>query len=137
MMNVTYIEDVLERPVDPAAVLTDEQLRDGGLAKVDAFVRTKASKNALRQQRHKEKQEAAGIKQLNVMMPETAHDTIKQLVARVKEGATVDEALKSMGRPAAESQPDLSTERLVGIGRKVESLTGWKRALAKLLGIAA
>lgn len=52
---------------DPAAVLTDDQLEEGGLRQVRAFVRTRASRNALRVQKHREKAAAEGLGQVNVV----------------------------------------------------------------------
>lgn len=68
-MNNQFVEDLKENPVDSSGALTDEQLKDGGLVPVNAFMRTRASKNALRVRKCKKNAEAEGVKQINVQAP--------------------------------------------------------------------
>ena len=96
-----FIEDIEERGpkvVDPDHALTDEQLELGGLTPVRSFVRTKASKNALRVRKAKEKREAGETgparKQLNLQAPPEpeARETLKEIsAALLKQQITIDD----------------------------------------------
>lgn len=145
-----HIEDVPETPADPETVLTDEQLTAGGLVKVNAFMRSKASANALRVQKHREKKEAEGVKQINVQASEEARQAIKAIADRTKSGETLPEVLASLAgtlpsipQLAKKTEtPDPKAERLtieekqlVQIGHQVRSLTGWRKALARIIGL--
>lgn len=100
-----FLEDAKGRAVvDTDAALTDEQLLAGGLAPVQAFVRTKQGKAALRAQRHKEKQEALGVRQVNVMAPEEAQEPIKQIAARTKAGEPLEVVLRDLAGVAPQPQ---------------------------------
>ena len=79
---------------DPAAVLTDDQLEAGGLRQVRAFVRTKASKNALRVQKHREKAAAEGLGQVNVVAPEAARKALKTIAKRTSGGEPLEAVLR-------------------------------------------
>lgn len=81
---------------DPAAVLTDDQLEAGGLRQVRAFVRTKASKNALRVQKHREKAAAEGLGQVNVVAPEAARDALKAIAKRTAGGEALEAVLRDL-----------------------------------------
>lgn len=145
-----HIEDVPETPADPETVLTDEQLAAGGLVKVNAFMRSKASANALRVQKHREKKEAEGVKQINVQANEEARQAIKAIAERTKAGEQLSNVLASLaGNPAEipEAAPQTKTpdpkaerltqeeKRLVLIGQRVQGLTGWRKALARVIGL--
>lgn len=145
-----HIEEITEAPANPDAVLTDEQLAAGGLVKVNAFMRSKASANALRVQKHREKKEAEGVKQINVQASEEARQAIKAIADRTKAGEELSNVLASLaGAPAAipEAAPQTKTpdpkaerltpeeKRLVGIGQRVQALTGWRKALARVIGL--
>ena len=122
----------------------------GGLVKVNAFMRSKASANALRVQKHREKKEAEGVKQINVQATEEARQAIKAIAERTKAGEELSNVLASLaGTPAAipETAPQTKTpdpkaerltpdeKRLVGIGQRVQALTGWRKALARVIGL--
>lgn len=81
---------------DPAAVLTDDQLEAGGLRQVRAFVRTRASKNALRVQKHREKAAADGLGQVNVVAPEAARDALKAIAKRTAGGEPLEAVLRDL-----------------------------------------
>jgi hypothetical protein len=81
---------------DPAAVLTDDQLEEGGLRQVRAFVRTRASKNALRVQKHREKVAAEGLGQVNVVAPEAARDALKAIAKRTAGGEPLEAVLRDL-----------------------------------------
>nr|CRY97976.1 hypothetical protein [uncultured prokaryote] len=71
-------------PEQPA--LTDEQLREMGLKPVRSFIRTDASKAALRTAKHRAKLEEEGRAQLNVVAPLEAHELVKELTRRITAG---------------------------------------------------
>ncbi len=83
-----YIEDAEagSTVVDVKKPLTDDQLEKGGLSQVRAFVRTKASANALRVKKYREKAAESGLQQLNVTVPAEAKDVIKDLAKRASQG---------------------------------------------------
>lgn len=126
-----HIEDVIESPTSPDNVLTDDALAAGGLVKVNAFMRTKSSAGALRVQKHRDKMEAEGVKQINVQASEEARQAIKTIAARTGEGEKLENVL-------AELVPDrLTTEekQTIAIGKQVKALTGWRKKLIRALGI--
>ena len=93
---------------DPAAVLTDDQLEEGGLRQVRAFVRTRASRNALRVQKHREKAAAEGLRQVNVVAPEAARDALKAIAKRTAGGEPLEAVLRDLAglqRPQAVPVP--------------------------------
>jgi len=51
--------------------LTDEELKRGGLVKVVAHVRKEKTSAARRTDRHREHQKADGLKQINLVIPDT------------------------------------------------------------------
>lgn len=89
---------------DPAAVLTDEQLEEGGLRQVRAFVRTRASRNALRVKKHREKAAEEGLGQVNVVAPEEARDVLRAIAKRTAGGEPLEAVLRDLAglqRPQA------------------------------------
>lgn len=126
-----HIEDVTESPTNPDKVLTDDALAAGGLVKVNAFMRTKSSAGALRVQKHRDKKEAEGVKQINVQASEEARQAIKTIAARTGEGEKLENVL-------AELVGDrLTTEekQTIAIGQQVKALTGWRKKVAQAIGI--
>jgi len=95
-----HLEQIPETPADPETVLTDEQLAAGGLVKVNAFMRSKASANALRVQKHREKKEAEGVKQINVQANEEARQAIKAIADRTKAGEALSDVLATLAGTA-------------------------------------
>jgi hypothetical protein len=88
-----HLEDVSERPIDADRVISDDELRAGGLAPVRAYVRTKAGKSAERQKRYRDKQESEGFKQTNVQVPEEHQETIRELARKLREGEPLEVAV--------------------------------------------
>lgn len=82
---------------NPQNMLSDEELEAGGLQQVRAFVRTKASKNALRVAKAKAKKEEIGIKQLNIQAHETAHEALRALAKATASGSSIEQALEQQG----------------------------------------
>lgn len=146
------LEDMPQLPADPDKVLTDERLAAGGLVKVNAFMRSKASANALRVKRHRDRKEAEGVKQINVQATEEAREVIKEIAKRTATGEELESVLAQIVSEAGISLPTAAPEatktpqpkpehltaeekRLVAIGHQVETLSGWRRALARIIGL--
>ena len=124
---------------DPAAVLTDDQLEAGGLRQVRAFVRTKASKNALRVQKHREKAADEGLGQVNVVAPEAARDALKAIAKRTAGGEPLEAVLRDLAglqRPQAGPAPapkvDTSDAQVVAAAH-APGLRGW--LIRRLAGV--
>lgn len=94
MVNLEDAENV-PLPTDNKT-LSDNVLEQAGLVKTSAFVRTTRSKNALRIEKHKQKKEEQGIKQLNIEVPEQHRETMKQLAIALKQGQSIADALKTI-----------------------------------------
>lgn len=94
-------------------VLTDDQLEAGGLVEVRAWVRSKASANALRQQRKREKQAEAGRAQVNVVVPEECKEPLKELAAALASGQIDADQVRAMiaGADAVAELDALRAER--------------------------
>jgi hypothetical protein len=134
---------------DPAAILTDDQLEDGGLRQVRAFVRTRASKNALRVQKHREKVAAEGLGQVNVVAPEAARDALKAIAKRTAGGEPLEAVLRDLaglqrpqGAPAPKVDISPAPERpsklpeadaLVVAAAHAPGLRGW--LIRRLAGV--
>ena len=57
-------------PIRAKDVLTDEQLENGGLVAVKAYMHTSKSKDALRTEKNRKKQKSNGLKQTGVTVPD-------------------------------------------------------------------
>ena len=128
---------------------TDAELEQAGLVKTSAFVRTKKSKNALRIEKHKQKKEQQGIKQLNVEVPEQHRDMLKSFSKALKDGLSPEEAVKTLfpSKPtqapapekpqkAPDSDFESKTKEYATIGRKVaeiQSQGGFKAFILRRL----
>lgn len=102
-------------------MLTDEQLEAGGLQQVRAFVRTKASKNALRVAKSKAKREAEGIKQINVQAPESAHSTLRALAKAITDGSSIEAAISAV----THAQVLTATQKSVLAAIEQKTLKSW------------
>lgn len=102
-----FLEDATGRSViDADKVLTEDDLLAGGLTPVRAFVRTRAGKAATRQQRHREKLQNEGVKQVNILAPAEAHPIIKALAERLRQGEDVQAVLRDLARDGATTAPE-------------------------------
>jgi hypothetical protein len=129
-----------QKVADPATVLTNDQLEAGGLRQVRAFVRTRASRNALRVQRHREKAAESGLQQVNVMAPEDARAAVKEIAKRTADGEPLAAVLLDVAKaPAAPAAPapkvDTSeaADALVIAAARRSGLRGWM--IRKLAGV--
>jgi len=85
-----FIEDVEQgQPIDIETALTDDQLTEGGLKPVKAWVRTKQAGNAARTKRYKERKEELGVKQLNLQAPQETHEALREIAARTRAGESL------------------------------------------------
>ena len=101
-----FLEDATGRSViDADKVLTEDDLLAGGLAPVRAYVRTRAGKAATRQQRHREKLEKEGVKQVNIVAPAEAHPVIKALAERLRQGEDLQTVLRDLAKGGAPAAP--------------------------------
>ncbi len=50
--------------------LTDDELRAGGMKRTVAYIRTERSKEALRKEKHRKKQQESGKRQININVPD-------------------------------------------------------------------
>ena len=99
-----FIEEAKEgQAIDVDSALTDDQLQEGGLKPVQAWVRTKQGTNAARTKRYKDRKEAQGVKQLNLQAPEETHQVLREIAARTRSG-----------EPLAAVLVDLSGSQKVG-----------------------
>ncbi len=126
-------------------VFGDEELAQLGLARVNAFVRTEQSKNALRVQKSRKKSEEKGIKQLNVQARPEVHAVLKRIAKETLSNpnglSIVLHDLLTEHRPATGNlkqeivQPGKSSESQKEILSKILDLKGWRRWIVILLGI--
>lgn len=148
--HLTHLEDAqnVQLPTSEKT-LSDAELEQAGLVKTSAFVRTKKSKNALRIEKHKQKKEQQGIKQLNVEIPEQHRDMVKSFSKALKDGLSPEEAVKTLfpSKPtqtpapekpqkAPESDFESKDREYVTIGKKVaeiQSQGGFKAFILKRL----
>jgi hypothetical protein len=128
-----HIEDAekAQKVADPAAVLTDDQLEEGGLRQVRAFVRTRASKNAMRVQKHRDKVGAEGLKQVNVVAPEPARDVVKEIAKRTTSGEPLADVLRDVAHQTAPVVPPADAQVLAAA--RAAGLRGW--LIRRLAGV--
>jgi hypothetical protein len=139
----THIEDAEKDQVmaDPEKILTDDELEDGGLRPIKAFVRTRASKNALRVAKSKEAKAEQGIKQVNVQAPEPVHSVLKEIAKLTSAGESIAEAIahavpelapKPVEAPVSPVIADQPTQKLLDAVKK-PGFRSWM--IKKLAGI--
>jgi uroporphyrinogen-III synthase len=140
MQPKLYIEEVKTeyKPIEENKALTDEQLHEAGLAKVEAFIRTKSSAAAIRKARQRQKEKAEGLKQVNVTAPQDVKPILQLIAKECSEGKKLEDvlikALSSVTSHGLDTLDDL-TKRKIEIGEKVLSLKGWKKLIARIIGI--
>jgi hypothetical protein len=108
--------------IDPETVLDDNHLVAGGLRPLRAWVRTKKSNNALRQQKKRETAEADGKKQISITTRKEHHDLLREIALLSKENE--DQAFfsalqvwldKQTGHETKRSEPN-SASRILSAG---------------------
>lgn len=131
---------------DDQGVLSDDQLSAVGLRPIRAFVRSDASKNALRVKKHREKAAAEGLGQVNVVAPDEAKAALKAIAKRTAAGEPLQAVLRDLAglqRPDASApKVDVSPERpaiqpeadaLVVAAAHAPGLRGW--LIRRLAGV--
>jgi hypothetical protein len=128
-----------DKPINALAILTDDQLERGGLVKVEAFMRTRTSAAAARKAKQREREESVGLKQVNIKTTDDAGQALKSIAAEIGKGLKIEDAIikavPSVTSHVLVTPLSIETETLAAIGRAVLSLTGWKRIVAKAIGI--
>lgn len=81
---------------DEARVLDDEQLEAGGMRPIRSWVRTRASSNALRQRRKRQRDEQVGVKQVNVTARAEDHEVIRTLADASRQDGDLVKALRTL-----------------------------------------
>lgn len=77
--------------------LTDEELAARGMVKIHAFARAMSgtTDNARRSKRAREKSQASGARQLNVVAPVDAHEALRRIAKDLQHGVSLSEVLKN------------------------------------------
>lgn len=139
MQATQFIDDVKDSPIDADSILTDDQLGRGGLVKIEAFVRTKTSAAAARKAKQREHQKAEGIRTVTLTVPESAKEQLKAIAAEISSGKSLADAVQGVTSHGQVTNSDIYTQKynesLQRIGVKVVALKGWKRLIAKAIGI--
>lgn len=92
-----FIEDAEQgQPIDVETALSDDQLEEGGLKPVKAWVRTKQAGNAARTKRYKERKQELGVKQLNLQAPQETHEALREIAARTRAGEPLKRVLSDL-----------------------------------------
>jgi len=95
-----FIEDAKEGyPINVDSALTNDQLQEGGLKPVQAWVRTKQATNAARTKRYKDRKQAQGVKQLNLQAPEETHQVLREIATRTRSGEPLAAVLFDLSGP--------------------------------------
>ena len=122
----THIEDAHKAArsvADLDEVLDDDQLQSGGLVPIKAWVRSKASSNALRAKRSREKAEQGeggdARKQVSLLAPpdEASRAALRELGRRMVTGEI---SVQDLDRITAEAVP--IDENAARLGRQVQGL---------------
>lgn len=147
-----YVEHIPDTPFDCANALSDDSLASGGLVRVSAFMRTKASANAARVKKAREKAADTGVRQLNVVVPLAAHATMKAIAKDLQAGGSLSDVLKAaialegpapkpavvQGAASPAAMPARTPERPQHaelVAARLASLKGWRLLLARLVGL--
>lgn len=109
--------------------LSDDALSAAGMLKVAAFVRSDPTAQAKRTKKHRKKSAEAGLRQVNVVAPESAHPAIKAIAEQLRAGCDVRTALEHVLASGVGSTD--KPFRLVPPRRKV---AGWRRLRIRLMG---
>lgn len=112
--------------------LSDDTLSAAGLLKVAVFVRSDATAQAKRTKKHRNKYAEAGLRQVNVVVPESAHSAIKAIAEQLRTGCDVRTALEHVLASGVGSTD--KPFRLMHPRRKVAS---WRSLLTRLMDFGA
>src|SRR3990172_9427841 len=137
MELVKFLEEVeTGEPKEITETYTDEQLSQGGLVKIEAFIRTKTSSAAVRKANQRKREETEGLKTVTVKAPIEVKPLLQMIAKECSEGMTIEEAVKKT-IPSVTSHAFVTPEdeQNIKIGKKVTKLSGWKKwIVSKLIG---
>lgn len=137
-------ENVFVQSTLDATTLSDDFLASSGLRKVSAFVRAPKSANALRVKKAREKTREGGSGQVNVTAPVAVHTAIKSIAKELQNGKTICKVLEGALQAELKTvNPQASVQVISGpdaelheqIAGRLVRLEGWRRWLAKLIGL--
>lgn len=127
-----HVEDVTDALIDSAKVLDDDELAAGGVVPVQAYMRTRTSRNALRQRKAKARAQAGADgrvprRQINLQAPtdDASREALKKLAAAMVDGEVIASDLDTLGR--------LDTMRLGQDAQRTLNAGGWRAALLRRL----
>lgn len=85
-----------ELDTNQALTLTDDELAAHGMVKIHAYARAGTAKtdSAQRAKRAREKSQASGARQLNIIAPVVAHEVLRSIAKDLQQGADLSEVLK-------------------------------------------
>ncbi len=125
--------DSNNQQLDTNHVLTDDELAARGMIKIQAYARdsTAKSDNAIRAKRAREKSQASGAGQLNVIVPVVAHETLRRIAKDLQHGAELSEILKiELVKELRIVNPHATIEISTNEGHQGAKPAGLKRLLA-------
>lgn len=138
-MNVSHPSD------NPTSiVLSDDALTAAGLRRVSAFIRTEKSANAKRIIKSRDAAAQSGMRQVNVRAPSEQHDVLKSFAKELQavQGARVAlenllsaEVRKTDPSAVVQITNQKALEAEARAIRRLNTIKGWRRLLAKLLGL--
>jgi hypothetical protein len=107
------------------SILTDQDLAQGGLEPVTAFIRTGAekSKNALRVQKNRLKAKEHGLRQLNVVARPEVHGFLKEVAKATQDDLTRLAALLRQKLEELEQTPSNAHPSLTVASKSFRHLT--------------
>ena len=138
----TYIEDALDASpfeVDPDVVLDDHELRAGGLVPVRTWTRTRASGNAQRARRSRQKaakgEGGAARKQLSLLAPpdEDTRAALREVGKRLVAGEVSTDEIRSLGHPSTHYYRYDPAAQLGRRALKIINSGGFRGRLLRLL----
>lgn len=91
------VETETALPVDitrEQSILSDGQLRYGGLTRIDAWIKSEKSTASDRVAKHRKKLAEIGVRPVNVTATKEAHALIKKIAAKSREGLDVNRIIQ-------------------------------------------
>lgn len=138
MQIVKFIEEVENGdPKEITETYTDEQLSQGGLVKIEAFVRTKANAAATRKATQRKREETKGLKTVTVTAPVEVKPLLQIIAKECSEGKNIEEAIKK-AIPSVTNHAFVTpeNEKAITIGESILRLSKFKKwIISKLIGI--
>ena len=114
--------------------LTDDALSAAGMVKVAAFVRSDSTAQAKRTNKHRKRCAEAGLRQLNVVAPESAHPTIKAIAEQLRTGCGVRAALEYV---LASELGAKTIDTSIQFMHRSKKVAGWRRLVTRVMGFGS